>query len=227
MNQIQPYAARAPMMVQVGNHERNWRGHSSPIRALAQEQKPRANPDGLMDWGGINSSSSGGECGIPTETRFAMPGWPWGIHDAGKWGRVDRPNARYDDEPWYLYTYGPVFFYMLSTEHDVAPGSRQHEHFAQTLAGVDRVQTPWVVVTGHRMMYIDSTDNSLPDGDQPIAQWMRDSLEQLLLDHQVDLAIWGHNHNYQRSCRVFNTTCQGSSSDQKVHAAHFLQPQCL
>lgn len=51
MAQIEPYAARAPFMVQVGNHERNWNGgHArAPTRS-----------GGMFDWGSLNATSSGG-----------------------------------------------------------------------------------------------------------------------------------------------------------------------
>ncbi|CAN0549640.1 unnamed protein product, partial [Ectocarpus sp. 8 AP-2014] len=28
-----------------------------------------------------------------------------------------------------------------------------------------------------------------------------------LWEHQVDLAVYGHHHSYQRTCRVANETC--------------------
>ncbi|CAN0414552.1 unnamed protein product, partial [Ectocarpus sp. 13 AM-2016] len=33
-----------------------------------------------------------------------------------------------------------------------------------------------------------------------------------LVEHQVDLAVYGHHHSYQRTCRVANETCLGPSS---------------
>lgn len=211
MQQIEPYASLAALMVQVGNHERNWnRGHGPSARATSA--------DGLFDWGGINSSSSGGECGIPTETRFAMPGWPWGKHVVGVWGSVDRATGQYNDEPWYGFEHGPLFIYQLSSEHDLTPGSRQYAHLDAALSAVNRTRTPWVIVTTHRMMYVSSDDFSLPDGDQPIAAWMRAAIENLLLSHQVDLVLQGHTHNYQRSCRLAHGVCLGASSDQHARA---------
>ena len=211
MQQIEPYASLAALMVQVGNHERNWnRGHGPSARATSA--------DGLFDWGGINSSSSGGECGIPTETRFAMPGWPWGKHVVGVWGSVDRATGQYNDEPWYGFEHGPLFIYQLSSEHDLTPGSRQYAHLDAALSAVNRTRTPWVIVTTHRMMYVSSDDFSLPDGDQPIAAWMRAAIEDLLLSHQVDLVLQGHTHNYQRSCRLAHGVCIGASSDQHARA---------
>lgn len=42
-------------------------------------------------------------------------------------------------------------------EHAFEPGSPQHAWFEATLRAVDRTRTPWLVVGGHRPIYIDST----------------------------------------------------------------------
>jgi hypothetical protein len=94
MAQIQPYAARIPVMVQVGNHERNWDGFSPGVTGS----------DNRWMWGSLNSSSSGGECGIPTVKRFSMPGtWGerWADRVVGEWGAVDHTTGRLEDEVWY------------------------------------------------------------------------------------------------------------------------------
>ena len=50
--------------------------------------------------------------------------------------------------------------------------------------------TPWVVVGGHRPIYIDSTFYGLmPDGDQYVAKKLRDSLEDLLYRYQVCVVV--------------------------------------
>ena len=66
-------------------------------------------------------------------------------------------------------------------------GSEQHRFVLTDLAAVDRRKTPWVVVGGHRPMYISST-NTLPgDGDQPVAAALRDAFEQVFVDYKVCL----------------------------------------
>ncbi|EFJ04972.1 hypothetical protein SELMODRAFT_431928 [Selaginella moellendorffii] len=57
------------------------------------------------------------------------------------------------------------------------------------LESVDRFSTPWIVFTGHRPMY--STQ-----------------LWGIILKlYQVDLAVWGHVHSYERTCAVFQGRC--------------------
>ena len=43
---------------------------------------------------------------------------------------------------------------------------------------------------------------------------MKRLFEELLYGNKVDLALWAHNHNYERSCKVYKTNCV---SDGIVH----------
>ena len=65
-------------------------------------------------------------------------------------------------------------------------------------------------------MYLDSNFTTPIIGDQPVAALMREELEDLLIKYRVNLALWGHNHSYQRTCPVYNMTC-GSSRQYPVH----------
>ena len=60
------------------------------------------------------------------------------------------------------------------------------------LAAVNRSLTPWVVFTTHRPMYCSST----MEYDQHAA--LAELLEPVLLQHKVDLAVFGHVHVYER-----------------------------
>ena len=40
-------------------------------------------------------------------------------------------------------------------------------------------------MAGHRPFLIDSTNEMLPDGDQPVAAQLREAFEDLLLQHRV------------------------------------------
>lgn len=136
---------------------------------------------------------SGGECGVPLERRFTMP-------QAGP------------DKPWYSFDFGPIHFLQYSTEHDFAPGSEQHTFVLSDLAAVDRTKTPWLVVGGHRPIYISST-NTLPlDGDQVVAQELRDAFEEAFVQYKVDLTLHGHHHSYQRTCPVIGGKCVNPSA---------------
>jgi hypothetical protein len=51
--------------------------------------------------------------------------------------------------------------------------SEQYAFLAADLASVDRRRTPWVIFNGHRPMYIDSTNDDIPDGDQPVGKALK------------------------------------------------------
>jgi hypothetical protein len=144
----------------------------------------------------LNGSDSGGECGVPYRARFTMP-------------------QRAPDEPWYSFSRGPVAVVVMSTEHDFSAGSVQHEALGRLLRAVDREATPWLIFAGHRPMYVDSTYFC------PSRAPLQALIEPLLLEHGVDLALWGHHHSYHRSCPMrANATCVASGSGEHgvVHA---------
>ncbi|KAJ4778499.1 Purple acid phosphatase [Rhynchospora pubera] len=124
-------------------------------------------------------TDSGGECGVPYGTYFQMP-------------------VSATDKPWYSIEQGPVHFTVISTEHDFTSGSEQYTWINADLASVNRKTTPWVVFTGHREMYSSSSD---PDSS------FAASIEPLLLKYKVDLALYGHVHNYETTCAVYQSQC--------------------
>ncbi|XP_039002235.1 probable inactive purple acid phosphatase 1 [Hibiscus syriacus] len=121
---------------------------------------------------------SGGECGVPYEAYFPMP----------------TPEK---DKPWYSIEQGSVHFTVISTEHDWTEQSEQYNWMKKDMASVDRSKTPWLIFTGHRPMY------SSLGADVRFLQ----VVEPLLLDNKVDLVLFGHVHNYERTCSVYNSEC--------------------
>lgn len=138
----------------------------------------------------FQGKDSEGECGVPYTKRFRMP----------------QPAAQ-TDTPWYSFNMGAAHVLMFSTEHDFKKGSPQYAFIKKDLQRVDRSVTPWVIVSGHRPMYVDSTSEHSVASDQKAGAAMRKALEKLFMKYQVDLAIWGHHHSYQRTCPLFKSTC--------------------
>ncbi|KAI5596132.1 hypothetical protein BDE02_03G186400 [Populus trichocarpa] len=126
---------------------------------------------------------SGGECGVPYETYFPMP-------------------TPAKDKPWYSIEQGSLHFTVISTEHDWTENSEQYEWMTKDMGSVDRSKTPWLIFTGHRPMYSSST-NRLFNVDDRFSK----AVEPLLLQHKVDLALFGHVHNYERTCSVYQSNC--------------------
>jgi len=135
-----------------------------------------------------NGTDSGGECGVPYAAHFPMP------PPARDWRR---------DTPWYSFEYGPVHLAVVSTEHALRGGSPQFRWLEGDLAAVDRGRTPWVVLAGHRPLYV----SSLFPGDLEVAEELRGALEPLMLRYGVDLGVYGHHHSYQRTCPLARGEC--------------------
>lgn len=190
---IAPIAERCPYMVGVGNHEMCHSGGGS--RDPSAPGDPAAvNAAGAGYCAGVYTDDSLGECGVPMNARFTMPGNGNGVF-------------------WYSYDFSAVKTIMLSSHHQLQPGSVQHSWLAAQLAAVDRDVTPWVVVELHRPMY--NNEDYMADYDTGMR--IRAGLEPLLLAHGVDLVLAGHYHAYLRSSRIVNDTVPAPGSPGIYH----------
>jgi hypothetical protein len=161
-----------------------WRG--------GKERDPGGLPPYDPSWGNFGPDA-GGECGVMLARRFHMPG---------------REGA--DNPPfWYGFDYGPIHFTAISTEHDLSPDSPQHAWLAAELAAVDRCATPWLVLLLHRPMYVVYPHKS----NREVGEHIRASLEPLLDEFGVDLAVSGHVHSYYRTCAVYDGACVDGGGD--------------
>jgi len=172
---IEPFASRVPYMVCPGNHEYDCKGYT---------------------W--LNSTDSGGECGVAYRNRLHMP--------------LMGPSSSYfanNTNNWYSFDMGPVHVLMMDTEEPFLSHKKGEQlHFIkQDLEGVDRSKTPFVIVGGHRPMYVSSVSTGNATSDQGMATLLRQYVEPLFYKYKVDLALWGHMHTYQRTCAVYNETC--------------------
>ena len=102
---------------------------------------------------------------------------------------------------WYSFDFKFIHFVSISSEHDYEPGSEQYNWLENDLedANLNRENTPWIVLFAHRPMYSSNGDG---DGHGSEIEF-RDAMESLLFDYHVDLAIWGHDHHYERTYPVF------------------------
>ncbi|GLT92891.1 hypothetical protein SLE2022_107030 [Rubroshorea leprosula] len=128
---------------------------------------------------------SGGECGVPYEIYFPMP-------------------TLAKDKPWYSIEQGSIHFTVISTEHPWSENSEQYNWMKNDMASVNRSRTPWLIFTGHRPMYSSSTGllSALNVDDN----FVKD-VEPLLLQTKVDLVLFGHVHNYERTCSIYKSQC--------------------
>ena len=116
---------------------------------------------------------------------------------------------------WYSFDFEFIHFISISAEHDYEPGSSQYSWLLNDLEDADgnRENVPWIVIFAHRPMYSSNGDG---DGHGSDIEF-REAMEILLYDFQVDLAVWGHDHHYERTYPVFEENVysnkSGSASD--------------
>ncbi|XP_020179926.1 nucleotide pyrophosphatase/phosphodiesterase [Aegilops tauschii subsp. strangulata] len=143
------------------------------------------------DWpntgGFFDVEDSGGECGVLAETMYYYPA-------------ENRANF------WYKVDYGMFRFCVADSEHDWREGTPQYKFIEECLSTVDRKHQPWLVFAAHRVLGYSSNKWYAEQGsfEEPKG---RESLQKLWQRHRVDLAIFGHVHNYERTCPLYQNQC--------------------
>ncbi|KAL8123282.1 putative inactive purple acid phosphatase 27 [Apium graveolens] len=146
------------------------------------------------DWPGSGSFydtvDSGGECGVLAETMFYVPA---------------ENRAKF----WYSTDYGMFHFCIADTEHDWREGSEQYRFIEKCLASVDRQKQPWLIFAAHRVLGYSSDKYYGLEGsfEEPMG---RESLQRLWQKYKVDIAFYGHVHNYERTCPMYQNRCVNS-----------------
>ncbi|RWW27018.1 hypothetical protein BHE74_00009660 [Ensete ventricosum] len=120
----------------------------------------------------------------------------------------------------YSTDYGMFHFCIADTEHDWRPGTEQYSFIEHCLSSVDRQKQPWLIFLAHRVLGYSSADFYCDEGtsEEPMG---RESLQELWQKYKVDIAFFGHVHNYERTCPVYQrdgvtikTMTTGSQSSQ-------------
>lgn len=106
----------------------------------------------------------------------------------------------------YSTDYGMFHFCIADTEHDWREGSEQYRFIEQCLASADRQKQPWLIFAAHRVLGYSSDKYYGLEGsfEEPMG---RESLQKLWQKYKVDIAFYGHVHNYERSCPIYQVTC--------------------
>ncbi|XP_027100097.1 probable inactive purple acid phosphatase 1 isoform X1 [Coffea arabica] len=161
----------------------------APISSLVPYMLASGNHE--RDWPGTGSFygnlDSGGECGVPVQNMFYVPA---------------ENRAKF----WYSTDYGMFRFCIADTEHDWREGSEQYNFIEHCLASVDRQKQPWLIFLAHRVLGYSSATFYADDGSfaEPMG---RESLQKLWQKYKVDIAIYGHAHNYERTCPIYQNIC--------------------
>ncbi|XP_035836971.1 probable inactive purple acid phosphatase 1 isoform X2 [Helianthus annuus] len=134
---------------------------------------------------------SGGECGVVAETMFYVP-------------------SQNKTKLWYYVDYGMFRFCIADSENDWREGSEQYKFIEDCLSSVNRQKQPWLVFLAHRVLgYSSSLFYYIQGCAEPMA---RESLENLWRKYNVDIAIFGHAHNYERTCPIYQSKCMNNES---------------
>ncbi|KAF4355355.1 hypothetical protein F8388_026625 [Cannabis sativa] len=118
------------------------------------------------------------------ETRFAVPS-----EESGSKSKF-----------YYSFDAGGIHFIMLGAYVDYNATGPQYAWLKKDLVKVDRSVTPWLVAAWHPPWY-----NSYASHYQEF-ECMRQEMEALLYQYNVDIVFSGHVHAYERMNRVFNYT---------------------
>ncbi|GAB2223667.1 hypothetical protein Droror1_Dr00004405 [Drosera rotundifolia] len=135
---------------------------------------------------------SGGECGVPAQTMYYVPA---------------ENRAKF----WYSTDYGMFHFCIADTEHDWREGTEQYSFIEKCLASVDRQKQPWLIFAAHRVLGYSSDYYYGLEGsfEEPMG---RESLQKLWQKYKVDMAFYGHVHNYERTCPIYQNQCVNSET---------------
>ena len=102
----------------------------------------------------------------------------------------------------YSTDYGMFHFCIADTEHDWREGSEQYKFIEKCLASVDRRKQPWLIFAAHRPLGYSSNDWFGQEGSfsEPMG---RDDMQKLWQKYRVDIAFYGHVHDYERTCPIY------------------------
>lgn len=91
-------------------------------------------------------------------------------------------------------------FCVADSEHDWREGTEQYKFIEKCFASVDRQKQPWLIFVAHRVLGYTSSYWQHADFGEPMG---RESLQKLLQKYKVDIAFYGHVHNYERTCPIY------------------------
>lgn len=102
----------------------------------------------------------------------------------------------------YSTDYGMFHFCIADSEHDWREGSEQYKFIEHCLASADRQKQPWLIFAAHRVLGYSSGSYYGIEGafEEPMG---RESLQKLWQRYKVDIAFYGHVHNYERTCPIY------------------------
>eukprot|EP00814_Leptocylindrus_danicus_P010252 CAMPEP_0116022482 /NCGR_PEP_ID=MMETSP0321-20121206/11017_1 /TAXON_ID=163516 /ORGANISM="Leptocylindrus danicus var. danicus, Strain B650" /LENGTH=427 /DNA_ID=CAMNT_0003493569 /DNA_START=114 /DNA_END=1394 /DNA_ORIENTATION=- len=136
---------------------------------------------------------------VPYENRFGAPqvkdaeiGYgdeSTGSHPSSFIGVYDYGNA------FYTFSSGLGTFIVLNCYTSSEVGSNQYNFLIETLEGIERDVTPWVLVMLHCPLY--NTFFAHQNETQTVR--MKENFEKIFVEYNVNIVFSGHTHGYLRS----------------------------
>ncbi len=177
------------------------------------------------------------------ESRYRMPNFK-----PAEYGQVIIPSAinKVTGQPYcspsqFLaeYNYGNSFYsFDIGLAHVVYlnsytpsdTGSAQYTWLISDLTGVNRNQTPWIIVVMHCPWYNSNTAHQ----NEKQTLLMRETVENVFYKYNVNLVITGHVHAYERTHPVYANKINqlgptyitiGDGGNIEGHATGYQEPQ--
>jgi len=141
--------------------------------------------------------------------------------------RFTMPHS--EDSMFYSFDIGPVHFISISTEfyfflnYGIKQILNQYKWLENDLKQANlqenRAKRPWIIAYGHRPMYCSNNDGddcthkeSIVRVGIPLLKWY--GLENMFYNYGVDLALWAHEHSYERLWPIFDYKLMNGSTDE-------------
>lgn len=103
-----------------------------------------------------------------------------------------------ENEAWYAFTFGNVFFVVLDTQGPIDDPSRaelsQLQYAKDALSSAEAQAAEWRVVTYHSPPYTNTRHDDWTTGWNGAQKYWLETFEQ----YDVDMVVCGHMHSYQQ-----------------------------
>ena len=179
---IEPLASYKPWMVCPGNHEIEFNGTDYMNLFTAFEKRyrmPYVKPAEFGDV--IIKSAINPKTGMP----YCTPS-------------IFQTEYNFGNS-FYSFDSGLAHTIFLNPYTNSSPTSLQYNWLENNLASIDRSITPWVIIVMHCPWY-SSNINHYADTQTVL---MRESMESLFYQYNVNIVFNGHVHDYERTYPVY------------------------
>lgn len=181
-NMIEYVAKNIPWMVGAGNHEIEFNSTDKKKLYTAFESRYRMPFVSKAEFGDILIESS---INPHTNLPYCTPS-------------VFQSEYNYGNS-FYSFSNGLTHIIFLNPYSNTNKSSIQYNWLLNNLRSIDRTITPWVIIIMHCPWYSSNVNHY---GDKQTVL-MRESMEDLLYEHNVNIVLSGHVHAYERTYPVY------------------------